>query len=215
MARVKTRDEFTSEKNSQRTSKLKKEAKEWGRSLFYGLLFVFFFTNYFFKAYKVEGTSMQPLLQDGERIFVNRYIYMTDPLPLLKWKLPLTREPDHGDVVVFWFPREPTKYFIKRVIGVPGDSLRIRNGIIYINKVKVNDDFIPRAFKSYNDKEITVVPQGYYFCVGDHRNKSYDSRQWGYVPRKYIIGKAVLRYWPPNEFGLIRYERNPSFFAQN
>jgi len=166
-----------------------------------------------FKAYKVEGISMQPLLQDGERIFVNKYVYDTDPLPIVKWRLPWTREPQHGDVVVFWYPLEPEKSYIKRVIGVPQDLVELRNGVFYVNNRQVNGEFVPLAFQSYQTKKPIVVPKGYYYCVGDHRNKSSDSRSWGTVPRKYIIGHAIFRYWPITEMGLIRYKNQPAFYV--
>jgi len=191
----------------------RRELREWSKSLFYGIVFVYFFTTFVFKAYKVEGTSMQPLLQDGERIFVNRYIYMTDELPLIKQELPLTRAPEHGDVVVFWFPREPSKYFIKRVIGIPGDVVSVRNGLIEVNGRRVNTAFIADKYLDQKSRPSTTVPPGYYYVVGDHHAKSYDSRDWGLVPAKYIIGKAFVRYWPLSKIGAIRYSDNPPFFV--
>jgi signal peptidase I len=191
----------------------KNELREWAKSLFYGIIFVYFFTTFGFKAYKVEGSSMQPLLQDGERIFVNRYIYLADELPLLKLRLPFTRLPERGDVVVFWFPKDPSKYFIKRVIGIPGDVVSVRNGTIYVNGRKVNVSPIASRYLDHKTRPQVSVPQGYYYCVGDHHARSYDSRDWGFVPRKYIIGKAVFRYWPLTKIGLIRYEGDPPFFV--
>lgn len=181
----------------------KREIVEWTKSLGIGLLFVFFFTELFFKAYKVDGISMQPTLQNGERLFVNRYVYHTDPLPFLGWELPATREPARGDIVVFWFPRNPHQYFIKRVIAVPGDRIELREGQIFINGEQRDDSYIPLRYRNYRNIPATTVPIGYYYVVGDHRNRSYDSRDWGFVPRKYIIGQAALRYWPIGEFGLI------------
>ncbi|MBN2054865.1 signal peptidase I [bacterium] len=194
------------------SGKIKKELKEWARSILFALLFVIIFNQYFFKAYKVEGISMQPLLQDGQRIFVNRYLY-SDPLPLLDIELPWRRDPQHGDVVVFWFPEEPKKSYIKRVLGVPHDRIEIRNGVFYINNRRVDDSFIPAAFKSYGNMSPLIVPKGYYFCVGDHRNRSYDSRAWGAVPKKYIIGKAFFRYWPLTAIGGIHYNDERPFFV--
>lgn len=182
----------------------KRELIEWGKSLAVGLLFVFFFTECLFKAYKVDGVSMQPLLQDGERLFVNRYLYHTDPLPFLKWVLPMTRPPARDDVVVFWFPKNPEQYFIKRVIGLPGDRIEVRKGAIIVNGEARSDDFVPRRFRTRRNIPPVTVPVGYYYVVGDHRNRSFDSRDWGFVPRKYLIGKAMVRYWPLTKLGPIR-----------
>ena len=173
------------------------EVKEWSRSLLWGAIFVYFFTSYVFKAYKVEGTSMQPLLQDGERIFVNRLLYRVNDI-------------SRGDVVVFYYPAEPKDYFIKRVLGLPGEMVEVKKGIVYINSKKVDDHFVPTYFRSRENVPRMLIPEGHYFVSGDHRNRSYDSRAWAnekdktaFVPEKYIMGKASFRYWPLDEFGAI------------
>ncbi len=193
-----------------------REIKEWTRSILWGAIFVFFFTSYLFKAYRVEGTSMQPLLQNGERIFVNRIIYKLDDI-------------QRGNVVVFYYPAKPSDFFIKRVLGLPGEKIQVRNGEVLIEKTYIDDagqrrmkwkavdsHFVPDYFLSHENVKPLIIPQGYYFVAGDHRNKSYDSRLWAmdrkqspFVPEKYIIGKASFRYWPPNVFGTIDPDFQP------
>ncbi len=179
-------------------TKLLFEVKEWTRSILWRAIFVYFFTGYVFKAYRVEGTSMQPLLQDGERLFVNRLLYKLNDI-------------DRGDVVVFYYPAKPSEYFIKRVIGMPGERLFIKNGKIFVNNRPVDDHFVPEYFKTHENLDPITIPIGFYFVSGDHRNKSYDSREWArdykqsaFVPEKYIIGRASFRYWPLNRIGVIK-----------
>lgn len=177
--------------------KVLKELKEWIRSILWGSIFVYFFTGYVFKAYKVEGTSMQPLLQDGERLFVNRLVYNLTDI-------------ERGDVVVFYFPAKPDDFFIKRVIGLPGERVHVKDGKVFVNNQQVDDHFVPDYFKSYENLEQRIIPKGFYFVSGDHRNRSYDSRAWAkdlllsaFVPQKYIVGRASFRYWPLNKFGIL------------
>ncbi|HPQ41075.1 MAG TPA: signal peptidase I [bacterium] len=179
------------------------ETKEWSKSLLWGAIFVYFFTSYVFKAYKVEGTSMQPLLQDGERIFVNRLLYRVNDIK-------------RGDVVVFYYPSEPKDYYIKRVLGLPGEIIEVRRGSVYVNNRKIDDHFVPSYFRSRESVRKMRIPKGHYFVSGDHRNRSYDSRAWAgemdktpFVPEKYIMGKASFRYWPLTEFGIIPRNFNP------
>ncbi len=133
---------------------------------------------------RVDGLSMEPTLADQDRLVVNKWIYrVSDPRP--------------GDVVMLYYPVDPEKLFVKRVIAGEGDEVRITAGQVRVNGVALLDEFVPPEFRSYEDFGPLVVPQGYYFVMGDHRNRSSDSRQWGPVPKKYIIGKIQLRWWPP------------------
>jgi signal peptidase I len=190
-----------SEKYAKLRKRILREVKEWTRSIFWGSIFVYFFTGYVFKAYRVEGTSMQPLLQDGERLFVNRLVYNVSDI-------------NRGDVVVFYFPAKPDDFFIKRIIGLPGERVHVTEGKVYINDQPVDDHFVPNYFKSFENVRSLIIPKGYYFVSGDHRNRSYDSRAWArdetlspFVPERYIVGKASFRYWPVSKFGPI----NPDF----
>lgn len=142
---------------------------------------------------KVEGTSMMPGLLDQDRIFINKYIY----------KLGSGRI-ERGDPVVFYFPYDTSQSYIKRVIGIPGDSVRIDDGTVYVNGQKLDEPYVPKEYSDERSLQSEVVPKDQYFVLGDHRSSSNDSRIWGFVPRKYIYGKAVFIYWPLNKMGRVR-----------
>jgi signal peptidase I len=154
-------------------------------------LFCFFLIAFVAQAFRVQGTSMQPLLADGERIIVNKFVYRFHPI-------------ERGDVVVFWYPREPQISFIKRVVGLPGDVVELRRGAVFVNGQRLSEGYLAAQFKDTDNYPATEVKKGYYFVLGDHRNSSNDSRTWGDVPEKYIYGKAVYRFWPMAKIGPIR-----------
>ena len=154
------------------------------------VLFFFFVITFVAQAFRVQGTSMQPLLADGERIVVNKFLYRFHDI-------------ERGDVVVFWYPKDPSVSFIKRVVGVPGDLVELRAGTLYVNGVAVREDYLKPGFRDSDSYAPINVPKGYYYVLGDHRNSSNDSRSWGEVPEKYIYGKAVFRFWPPAKIGAI------------
>jgi len=133
---------------------------------------------------RVDGLSMQPTLDNHDRLVVNKWIYRVG-------------EPRPGDIVMLYYPADPAKMFVKRVIAAEGDEVRIESGIVYVNGAALHDEFVPPRYRSFEDLASQVVPQGYYFVMGDHRNGSFDSRHWGPVPKKYIVGKVQLRWWPP------------------
>jgi signal peptidase I len=132
---------------------------------------------------RVDGLSMAPTLEDHDRLIVNKLVYELG-------------EPRPGDIVMLYYPLNPEKMFVKRVIAQEGDTVRIVDGHVYINDLPLHDDYVPAAFRSHDDFGPEVVKQGYYFVMGDHRNNSSDSRHWGLVPKKYIVGKVKLRWWP-------------------
>jgi signal peptidase I len=136
-----------------------------------------------FQVARVEGMSMAPTLEDQDRLIVNKLIYRLS-------------SPRKGDIVMLYYPVDPDKSFVKRVIAEEGDMVRIVDGHIYVNDVPFKDDYVPKEFRSHDDFGPTVIPEGYYFVMGDHRNNSSDSRTWGMVPKKYIIGKVQVRWWP-------------------
>jgi signal peptidase I len=138
----------------------------------------------------VQGTSMLPLLEDGERIIVNKFLYRFHPI-------------ERGDVVVFWYPRDPAVSFIKRVVGLPGDTVEIRSGQLIVNGQSVREEYLAPRFRDEDSFPPAVVHKGYYFVLGDHRNSSNDSRSWGEVPERYIYGRAVYRFWPISKLGPI------------
>lgn len=142
---------------------------------------------------RVEGTSMMPSLIDQERIFVNKFSY----------RLGLG-EIQRGDLVVFWLPGAPDKSYIKRVIGLPGDVVEIRNGVVYINGQPLVEDYVPAEYRSRDWQPPLRIPPDQYYVLGDHRSSSNDSRTWGPIHRRYIYGKAVFAYWPPERLGPLR-----------
>ncbi len=166
-------------------------AWEFLHDLSVAVLFCFFLIAFVAQAFRVQGTSMEPLLLDGERIVVNKFIYRFQPI-------------ERGDVVVFWYPRDPSVSFIKRVVGLPGDLVEIRGGNLVVNGLPVREAYLPDSFRDGDNYPPTEVRKGYYFVLGDHRRSSNDSRTWGEVPEKYIYGRAVFRFWPFNRVGPIR-----------
>jgi signal peptidase I len=136
-----------------------------------------------FQVARVDGRSMSPTLEDHDRLIVNKLAYeIGEPMP--------------GDIVMLYYPKDPEKMFVKRVIAKEGDTVRIVDGRVNVNDVALHDDYVPTEFRSHDDWGPTVVQQGYYFVMGDHRNNSSDSRHWGPVPKKYIVGKVKVRWWP-------------------
>jgi signal peptidase I len=166
-------------------------AWEFLHDLSVAVLFCFFLIAFVAQAFRVQGTSMEPLLFDGERIVVNKFIYRFQAI-------------ERGDVVVFWYPRDPSVSFIKRVVGLPGDLVELREGTLVVNGLPVRESYLPDRFHDGDNFPPTEVRKGYYFVLGDHRRSSNDSRTWGEVPEKYIYGRAVFRFWPFNRMGPIR-----------
>jgi len=154
------------------------------------VLFCFFLITFVAQAFRVQGTSMLPMLEDGERIIVNKFVYRFHPI-------------DRGDVVVFWYPKDPSVSFIKRVIGMPDDTVELRNGVLYVNGQRQNEGYVLPGFRDDESYPPVTVKKGYYYVLGDHRNSSNDSRNWGEVPERYIYGKAFFRFWPLPKVGFI------------
>ena len=136
-----------------------------------------------FQVARVDGLSMAPTLEDRDRLIVNKLVYELG-------------EPRPGDIVMLYYPLNPEKMFVKRVIAKEGDTVRIVDGHVYVNDIPLRDDYVPAEFRSHDDWGPQVIQQGYYFVMGDHRNNSSDSRHWGSVPKRYIVGKVKVRWWP-------------------
>lgn len=169
------------------------------RDLVFALMIAALVVVFVVQPVKVEGTSMLPRLHDGERIFVNKLIYYDE----YRWAPKVER----GDIVVFWFPDDPSKSYIKRVVGLPGDRVEVREGNVLINGSVLNETYLdPKANLSTRSLAPVDVKASYYFVMGDNRDNSSDSRAWGLVPKKYIYGKALLRYWPPSAASVIHHE---------
>jgi len=168
-------------------------AFSWLRDLAFSVLIAVVLIVFIYQPVKVEGTSMMPTLSDQERIFINKFTYEFGLGHI-----------ERGDTVVFWFPMDKSKSYIKRVIGLPGDRVRVDNGQVYVNGQALVEDYVPeenRDASSWMGGREQVVPEGRYFVLGDHRNSSSDSRSWGYVPGSLIYGKAVFAYWPLDKMG--------------
>lgn len=134
---------------------------------------------------------MAPGLANEERIFINKFVYRFESI-------------SRGDVVVFHYPRDPEKSYIKRVIAVPGDRVRIDEGRVFVNDVPLNESYVPLQYEDFRSYPETVVPAHSYFVLGDHRNLSNDSRDFGPVDESFIYGKAVFAYWPMSSMGTLR-----------
>ena len=147
----------------------------------------------------VEGTSMVPQLHDGERLLVNKLIYYK--IESVSWG-----HIERGDIVVFWYPKEPDKSYVKRVIGMPGETVEIRNGRVFIDSVELNESYLDTEHnKTLPTFPPVKVAEHFYFVMGDNRDNSSDSRYWGLVPEKYIYGKAFFRYWQPSNIGFLEH----------
>jgi signal peptidase I len=154
------------------------------------LAVTFFFIIFLYEPVKVEGGSMEPGLEDQERIFINKLVYRFESI-------------ERGDIVVFHYPRDTRKSFIKRVIGLPGDRIRILSGHVYVNGAALPEPYVPDDYQDASSYAETVVPANAYFVLGDHRNSSNDSREFGPIMRGYIYGKAVFGYWPMEKLGVL------------
>lgn len=166
------------------------EIKSIARDIIFAAVMAVLILVFVVQPVKVEGTSMQPKLENDERIFVNKFLYNFKPI-------------QRGDIVVFWYPKEPSKSFIKRVIGLPGDTLQIdQMGQLLINGHPFEEPYLSPEKNHYpRPLPLTVVEPHYYFVMGDNRDASNDSRSWGLVPEKYVYGKAMFRYWPLSRLG--------------
>ena len=146
-------------------------------------LYAVLIVTFGFQAARVDGFSMEPTLQDRDRLIINRLVYrFGDPRP--------------GDIVMLYYPRNPAMLFVKRVIAKEGDTVRSEDGTVYVNDKPLRDEYVRDEFRSHDDWGPQVVQEGYYLVMGDHRNNSSDSRDWGQVPKKYIIGRVNVRWWP-------------------
>ncbi|HVC00091.1 MAG TPA: signal peptidase I [Candidatus Dormibacteraeota bacterium] len=167
-----------------------REIRTWLRDLAVALALAMFIVVFLYQPVKVEGTSMAPTISDQERIFINKFVYHFEPI-------------HRGDVVVFWYPLDPSKSFIKRVVGLPGETVTIRSGHVYVDGREIREPYVLPRYLDDASYPPVYVPAGEYYVMGDHRDSSNDSRVFGPVPRRYIYGKAVFAYWPVDRFGSI------------
>src|SRR6202158_713626 len=174
--------------NRDRQLHLRHEIRVWTRDLLIAIGLALIIIIFLYQPVKVEGTSMAPLLSDQERIFINKFVYRFEAI-------------HRGDVVVFWYPLDRSKSFIKRVIALPGETVTIRQGVVTVNGTIVPEPYVPPQYEDVSDYGPTRVPADSYFVMGDHRISSNDSRVFGPVPSQFIYGRAVFAYWPVDHFG--------------
>lgn len=174
------------------------EAKEthgsfrlWTRDLVISIAASVLIITFLYQPVRVEGTSMLPELRDQDRLFINKFVYHFEKI-------------ERGDVVVFHYPRDPEKSYIKRVIAGPGDRLRIDQGDVYLNGHLLDEPYVPARYRDTRSLDEIIIPRGEYFVMGDHRSISSDSREFGAVEGALIYGKAAFVYWPADKMGLIR-----------
>ena len=147
--------------------------------------------TFLYQPVRVEGTSMLPRLENSDRLFINKFVYHIEAI-------------ERGDIVVFRYPRDPEKSYIKRVIGLPGDRIRIVRGQVWLNDNPLREPYVPEMYRDTRSMPETVIPEGTYFMMGDHRSISSDSREFWPVARDLIYGKAVFVYWPARDAGVLR-----------
>jgi signal peptidase I len=165
--------------------------QSWLRDLVVSVAISAFIIIFLYQPVRVEGTSMLPMLEDQDRLFINKIAYRMGDIR-------------QGDVVVFQYPRDRSKSYIKRVIALPGDRLRIDHGEVYVNSVRLPEPYVPNRFTDDRSQPEMVLPPHEYFVMGDHRSISSDSREFGPVDRELIYGKAVFVYWPMEQVGVVR-----------
>lgn len=162
----------------------------WARDIIISILASFFIVTVLYQPVRVEGTSMQPELRDQDRLFIDKFFFHFEKI-------------DRGDVVVFHYPRDPEKSYIKRVIGLPGDAIFIDHGQVWVNDQPLDESYVPPRYRDTRSMPEMIVPPDEYFVMGDHRSISSDSRDFGPVERDLIYGKATLIYWPADSVGLV------------
>lgn len=193
-----------------RTSQKKYSAiREWIESIVIAFVLAMFIRTFFIQAFKIPSGSMRPTLLEGDRLMVNKIRY-GPKIPFTKDKrLPGLTKPQRGDVIVFVYPVDPSRDFIKRLVGLPGETVEIREGDIYVDGKRVEDPRIRDTFY-YNrgeygkEGDAVTVPEGHYFVLGDNSGSSSDGRFWGFVPEENVIGRAEMIYWPFNRMRFIQ-----------
>ena len=163
----------------------------WVRDLLFAIAISFLIITFLYQPVRVEGTSMMPELQDQERLFINKFEYRFEPI-------------HRGDIVVFHYPLDPSKSYIKRVIATPGDTVSIHDGQVYVNGKALAEPYVPAKFRDQRSYPEIALKKNQYFVMGDHRLISSDSRDFGPVNRRLIYGKASFVYWPADDMGVVR-----------
>ena len=165
--------------------------RSWSRDLMISVAISMFIILFLYQPVRVEGTSMLPVLEDQDRLFINKFAYRFEDI-------------HRGDVVVFLYPQDHSKSYIKRVIALPGDELRIDHGTVSVNGVVLTENYVPVKYEDDRSQPEMIIPEGEFFVMGDHRSISSDSRDFGPVSRPLIYGKAAFVYWPMDQAGVVR-----------
>jgi signal peptidase I len=165
--------------------------RSWLRDLAISVGVSAFIIIFLYQPVRVEGTSMLPLLEDQDRLFINKMAFRVGEI-------------HRGDVVVFQYPHDHAKSYIKRVIGLPGDRVRIDHGRVWVNGARITEEYVPGRFRDDRSQPEISIPEKDYFVMGDHRSISSDSRDFGPVARELIYGKAAFVYWPMAQVGVVR-----------
>jgi signal peptidase I len=163
----------------------------WVRDLLVSAAASVLIITFLYQPVRVEGTSMLPRLEDRDRLFINKFAYHIEAI-------------ERGDIVVFHYPRDPEKSYIKRVIALPGDRIYIDRGVVWLNGERLHESYVPPQYRDTRSMTEMIVPPDCYFMMGDHRSISSDSREFGPVERSLIYGKAVFVYWPAKDAGVLR-----------
>lgn len=189
-------------------AKKKSWVRDWGESIVIAFLLAMVIRVFVIQAFKIPTGSMRMTLIEGDIILVNKFIYGAK-IPFTNYRLPAVRQPKRGDIIVFVYSEDRKKDFIKRLVGLPGETVEIKNGSVYINdKPLLDSNFSTRYY--YNRGEYgqegkkIVVPKDCYFVMGDNSASSLDSRYWGFVPYKDVLGKALVIYWPVNRIRIVK-----------
>ena len=184
-------NEITEVKPQTEVETSKTVMRSWLRDMVVSVLVSAFIIFFLYQPVRVEGTSMLPRLEDQDRLFINKFAYRVGEI-------------HRGDVVVFLYPHDHSKSYIKRVIALPGDKLRIEQGRVYVNGLLIPEPYVPERFTDDRSEAQIVLPPNEYYVMGDHRSISSDSRDFGPVGRDLIYGKAAFVYWPMEQAGVVR-----------
>jgi len=182
--------------------------RDWTESILVAFLMAMVIRSFVVQAFKIPTGSMRPTLLEKDLILVNKFLYGAK-IPFTKYTTPKIRDPRRGDVIVFIYPEDPKKDFIKRLVGLPGDTVEIKSGSIYVNSKPLLDPVFNHVYY-YNrgdyglEGQKITVPKDSYFVLGDNSASSKDSRYWGFVPRRSILGRAMFIYWPLNRIRTIK-----------
>ncbi len=182
--------------------------RDWVESIIIAFLLAMVIRTFVIQAFKIPTGSMRMTLQEGDLILVNKFVYGAK-VPFVNYYLPALREPKRGDVVVFIYPEDKKKDFIKRLIGLPGETIEIKGGSIYVNDKQVEESIFKQIYY-YNrgdfgaEGQKIVVPKDSYFVLGDNSASSKDSRYWGFVPKENLLGQALVIYWPIHRMRTIK-----------